>query len=197
MRTVDQRASVPWETGRPSHVKVPDYAHEIAMAITALAVTPRRALTGHAASRGPSQQGLRGDPDERGRFTGPVPSARRRVWHAKTEAPSHPMEPVLELGPQALADHGPGAPVGQPLELRHNAAVSTQQPSVRRPMRTLGAGNELASQRSQRHAMILLSECRWRPALGHTLEARPERARRDNPQRQSDHARPVAERVVG
>ena len=197
MRTVDQRASVPWETSRPSNAQVPDETHEIAMAIVALAVTPWRALTGHAASRGPSQQGLRGDPDERGRFAGPVPSARRRVWHAKTEAPSHPIEPVLELGLQALPDHGPGAPVGQPLELRHNAAVSAQQPSVRRPMQTLGAGNELASQRSQRHAMILLSERRWRPALGHTPEGWPERARRDNPQHQSHHARAVAERIVG
>ena len=192
MMTVDQRASVPWEPSRPSNAKVLDEAHEIAMAIAALAVTPRRALTGHAASRGPSQQGLRGDPDERGRFTGPVPSARRRVWHAKTEAPSHPLEPVL-----ALTDDGPGAPGRQPLELRHNAAVSTQQPSVRRPMQTLGARNELASQRSQRHAMILLSERRWRPALGHTLEGQPERARRDNPLRQSDHARAIAERIAG
>src|SRR5437667_11787203 len=174
MMTVNQSAAMPRETRRPSNAKVPDEAHEIAMAIAALAVTPRRALTGHPASRGPSQQGLRGDPDERGRFAGPVPSARGRVCHAKTEAPSHPIEPVLELGPQALADQGPGAPVGQPLELRHNAAVSAQQPSVRRPMQTLGARNELASQRSQRHASILLSECRWRPALGHTCEARPE-----------------------
>ena len=171
MRTVDQRASVPWEPSCPSNAKVPDEAHEIAMAIATLAVTPRRALTGHPASRGPSQQGLRGDPDERGRFAGPVPSACGRVRHAKTEAPSYPIEPVLELGPQALADHGPGAPVGQPLELRHNAALSAQQPSVRRPMQTLGARNELASQRSQRHAMILLSERRWRSALGHISPA--------------------------
>jgi len=197
MRTVDQRASVPWEPSRPSNAKVPDEAHEIAMAIATLAVTPRRALTGHAASRGPAQQGFRGDPDKRGRFTGPVPSARRRVWHAKTEAPSHPLEPVLELGLQALTDHGPGAPVGQPLELRHNAAVRTQQPSVRRSMQALGAGNEFTSQRSQRHAMSLLGECRWRPALGHSLEARPERARRDNPPHQSHHARAVAGRMLG
>jgi len=64
------------------------------------------------------------------------------VWHAKTEAPSHPIESVLELGLQTLPDHRPEAPGRQPLELRHNAAVSAQQPSVRRPMQTLGAGNE-------------------------------------------------------
>jgi hypothetical protein len=150
MMTVDPSASVPRETGRSSHVKVPDYSHEIAMAIAALAVTPRRALTGHAASLGPSQQGLRGDPDERGRFAAPVPPAHGRVGHLQTEAPSHSIESVLELGLQAFPDHGPEAPGRQPLELRHNAAVSTQQPSVRRPMQALGAGNELASQRSQR-----------------------------------------------
>ena len=171
MMTVNQSASMPRETWRPSNAQLPNEAHEIAMAIAALAVTPGRALTGHAASRRPSQQSLRRDPDERGRFAGPVPSARRRVWHAKTEAPSHPLEPVLQLGLKALPDHGPEAPGRQALELRHNAAVSTQQPSVRRPMQTLGAGNELASQRSQRHAMILLSERRWRPPLGHRSPA--------------------------
>ena len=171
MMTVNQSAAMPRETSRPSNAQLPNEAHEIAMAIAALAVTPGRALTGHAASRRPSQQGLRGDPDERGRFAGPVPSARRRVWHAKTEAPSHPLEPVLQLGLKALTYHGPEAPGRQALELRHNAAVSTQQPSVRRPMQTLGAGNELASQRSQRHAMILLSERRWRSALGHISPA--------------------------
>ena len=55
MMTVTQSASVPRVTDRPSNAQLPNEAHEIAMAIAALAVTPRRALAGHAASRRPSQ----------------------------------------------------------------------------------------------------------------------------------------------
>jgi hypothetical protein len=158
---------------RPSHVEPLDQTYEIAMAIAALAVSPRGALTGHAAPRRPAEQSLCRDSDERCRFADPVPSACGRAWHAKTEAPSHTIEPVLELGLQALPDYGPEAPRQQPLELRHNAAVSAQQPSVRRPMQTPGAGNELTSQRSQRHAMILLCEmaARARPHLRSLAEA--------------------------
>src|SRR5207253_6473086 len=121
----------------PSDVELLDHTDEIAMAIAAVPVSPRGALTGHAAPRRPAQQGLGRDADERCRFADPVPSACWRACHAKTEAPSHAIKPVLELGPQALPDHGPEAPGRQPLELRHNAAVSAQQPSVCRPMQTL------------------------------------------------------------
>src|SRR2546428_1845639 len=149
------------------------------MAIVSLPVAPRRALTGHATLRRPAQQGLRRDPDEDGGFAGPIPLARGRTWHSKTQAPPDPQEPVAELGGQARPNHRPRASIRKRLELGHNASVSAQESSIRRPVQSPGPGNELPTLMSQSHAVILLLQRQRRPALGRTITATPERSRTD------------------
>jgi hypothetical protein len=97
------------------------------MAIVSLPMAPRRALTGHATLRRPAQQGLRRDPGEDCGFAGPIPLARGRTWHSKTQAPPDPQEPVAELGGQARPNHRPRASIRKRLELGHNASVSAQE----------------------------------------------------------------------
>ena len=65
--------------GEPSDVELPNETYKITVAVMSLPVAPRRALTRHTTLRGPAQQGLRRDPDEGGRFAGPIPPARERA----------------------------------------------------------------------------------------------------------------------